>query len=214
MGRGFPANTSGPPPAISSSWLGDAPGLAAGDRPGYYASNVLCDPPPTASRFVSSALSFPRISRQSESTRWSWGAGIHYETVNCSSAAQVGRAVRLGSPVRVPAGLSTSWADSSSRLIAAASTGLPGVARCTSPSTRSEGNLAGSVAAQPSIRFPWLDLCSCRADVPLDFELASSRAGMGIELIARAVPLPGSIREVPISDKERRPVRASAVPSW
>lgn len=51
---------------------------------------------------------------------------------------------------------------------------------------------------QPSIRFLWPGLCSCRADVPPDFELASSRAGMGIEFIARAVPLPGSIREVPI----------------
>lgn len=35
---------------------------------------------------------------------------------------------------------------------------------------------------------------------------------MGIEFIARAVPLPGSIREVPINVKELRPVRASAVP--
>lgn len=61
----------------------------------------------------------------------------------------------------------------------------------------------GAFAAQPSIRFPWPGLCSCRADVPPDIELASSRAGMGIEFIARAVPLPGSIREVPISVKER-----------
>lgn len=28
---------------------------------------------------------------------------------------------------------------------------------------------------------------------------------MGIEFVARAVPLPGSIREVPINVKERRP---------
>lgn len=40
----------------------------------------------------------------------------------------------------------------------------------------------GAFAAQPSIRFPWHGLYSCRADVPPDFELASSRAGMEIEI--------------------------------
>jgi hypothetical protein len=113
MGRGFPANTSGPPPANSSSWLGTATGLATGDRPGYCVTNVLSALPPTALRFIRSALSFPRIPRQSDSTRWSWGTGIRYATVNCSSAAQVSRAVRRGLPVRVPAGLATSLAGSS-----------------------------------------------------------------------------------------------------
>lgn len=75
--------------------------------------------------------------------------------------------------------------------------------RYASPDARSEGTWQGALASQPSIRFPWPGLCSCRADVPPDFELASSRAGMGIEFIARAVPLPGSIREVPINVKER-----------
>ena len=63
---------------------------------------------------------------------------------------------------------------------------------------------------QPSVRLARPTLCSWLTGVRRDveqakvhFAVASSRAGIGIEFIARAVPLPGSIREVPINVKER-----------
>lgn len=75
---------------------------------------------------------------------------------------------------------------------------------------------------QPSVRLARPTLCSWLTGVRRDveqakvhFAIASSRAGMGIEFVARAVRLSampvwasrfrGSIREVPISVKERRP---------